>query len=189
MGDVDIELLQWRAARGGAVDWPPLSERPPLIEQPRVRSHAHKTIAGMPSKEYMHRWYLAHRDEENAKARRRQKENRAACAARKRSWRKRNPEKTRENNRRNCHRREALKRGQMGVVCQWYVKKLFALQHGRCFHCAEPLPAEFDIDHLRPYAMGGLHDDGNLALSCKPCNNARGGREDASPGPLAYSMI
>jgi 5-methylcytosine-specific restriction endonuclease McrA len=84
-------------------------------------------------------------------------------------------------------RRAARKIGQMGCVSTDYEIMLWRLQHGRCFHCAEPL-VTIHVDHLRPLGIGGLHDDGNLALSCATCNLGRPKHEDAGPGPLCYTM-
>ena len=32
------------------------------------------------------------------------------------------------------------------------------------------------IDHVLPVVSGGTHEDGNLAVTCKPCNLAKGDR-------------
>jgi hypothetical protein len=43
----------------------------------------------------------------------------------------------------------------------------------RCEYCHAPEAAfnfPFEIDHIRPTALGGRDEDGNLALVCRSCN-------------------
>ncbi|MGW8746521.1 HNH endonuclease [Streptomyces sp. NPDC055794] len=50
----------------------------------------------------------------------------------------------------------------------------------RCFHCAVPFAStdEATLDHLLPCAIWPLHQQFNLVLACRGCNEAKG---DALP--------
>lgn len=55
-------------------------------------------------------------------------------------------------------------------------------QGGRCHYCNRPGPScevgpddrPWHLDHKTPLARGGQDDEGNLVLSCKRCNLAKG---------------
>lgn len=43
-----------------------------------------------------------------------------------------------------------------------------------CFYCGQKIPRKFrSIDHLMPISRGGTHDEDNLVLCCRQCNNAK----------------
>ena len=55
------------------------------------------------------------------------------------------------------------------------LERLLFLQGGRCFFCAEAIPAgEASIEHLVAAANGGLKDDQNCVACCKTVNAALG---------------
>lgn len=77
--------------------------------------------------------------------------------------------------------RRARQRAAGGHVSRDIVRKLYALQKGKCPCCAAPLGRDFHLDHIVPLVDGGSHDDGNLQLLTGPCN-LRKNRKD----PIAY---
>ena len=45
----------------------------------------------------------------------------------------------------------------------------------RCMWCEELFtPEELTVEHIIPIARGGLDNNNNKGLACKPCNSARG---------------
>ncbi len=74
-----------------------------------------------------------------------------------------------------------------------------AMWRGRCVHCRTPLAVALDgepigdvtIEHIVPRSHGGADDLDNLALSCGPCNHAKGRREDRRrrTDPALVAMI
>ena len=62
------------------------------------------------------------------------------------------------------------------------VRLVFARAHDRCEYCQSPqdhCPDSFSIEHIHPQALGGGHDEENLALSCQGCNGFKGVRTTA----------
>lgn len=73
-------------------------------------------------------------------------------------------------------------------------KRRALARFGRCQWCNRPLTyATATADHVRPVALGGPDCPSNLALSCRPCNLARGAawREGAAPkyGPANWLEV
>ena len=67
--------------------------------------------------------------------------------------------------------RKAKKRMQTGAISKNIVKKLMALQSGKCTNCATDLHnSGHHLDHMMPIYLGGLHADENLQLLCPTCN-------------------
>ena len=54
---------------------------------------------------------------------------------------------------------------------QWWKRRV---AKGVCFYCGRTvLPRELTMDHIVPIARGGKSTKGNVAPSCKECNNAK----------------
>lgn len=106
--------------------------------------------------------------------------NRAAEAARKRTWKLENGDKVRAAARaayaRNphsslakYHRRRALKIASGGSYTARQIEALRQKQRGRCACCRKKL-ARFHADHVVPLVKGGSNDIGNIQLLCPTCN-------------------
>ena len=62
------------------------------------------------------------------------------------------------------------------------VRLVFARAQNRCEYCQTPedsCPDSFSIEHIYPQALGGTHDEDNLALSCQGCNGFKGAKTTA----------
>lgn len=58
-----------------------------------------------------------------------------------------------------------------GKVSRGIVKKLMALQKGKCTACKCSLSKSgHHLDHIMPLAKGGANTDDNVQLLCPPCN-------------------
>lgn len=67
--------------------------------------------------------------------------------------------------------RKAKKRMQAGQISKGIVKKLMALQEGKCTNCKADLhEVGHHLDHIMPIDLGGAHADENLQLLCPTCN-------------------
>lgn len=86
-----------------------------------------------------------------------------------REWRKANPEAVRASK----ARREAAMRGAEGEVSEAIVTQMLVDQDGLCAYCEVPLMAVYEIDHIVPIKLGGIHHWTNIAISCPPCNRRK----------------
>ena len=59
------------------------------------------------------------------------------------------------------------------------IRFVFARAQNRCEYCQSPqdhCPDPFSIEHIYPQALGGSHQNENLALSYQGCNEFKGVR-------------
>jgi hypothetical protein len=80
-------------------------------------------------------------------------------------WAIENPDKCRLKK----HRYYARRKRQLGEVSPNIIDRLFGDQKGLCFYCSGELQ-DYHLEHMIPISRNGLHDDGNLCLSCPTCN-------------------
>ena len=60
---------------------------------------------------------------------------------------------------------------------------VFARDGGRCQYCSRKVPRhDFTYDHVVPRAQGDKTEWSNVAISCSPCNQRKGGRTPAQAG-------
>ena len=90
--------------------------------------------------------------------------------------------KGREMRRAKRRRRRAREKGLLGTFSPDIEARLFEIQAGRCalLTCRKklsPKRSSYDLDHIMPLALGGLHEDENLQLLCRGCNLAKGSKE------------
>lgn len=52
-------------------------------------------------------------------------------------------------------------------------KAVFERDGSACTYCGDT-DGPFDLDHITPVALGGDNSEGNLTVSCKPCNLSKG---------------
>ena len=137
---------------------------------------------------YFARYSYEHRDELNAKTRKRRRENPALRAKRAESydrwlarnrqvvrwrvlkWQRENPEKVRA---RNARRRERKRGAAISdfTARQW---REVLEEHGhRCYYCGTT-DAKLQMEHRVPLARGGNHTKDNIVPACGPCNSKKG---------------
>ena len=96
--------------------------------------------------------------------------NREKIAERKRLYHEANPEKCREH----ARTRRARKRNQLGIVTPGIEAILLERTNHRCQApaCGKKVGGrlKYHLDHIRPLALGGLHEDDNLQILCGHCN-------------------
>lgn len=91
-----------------------------------------------------------------------------------RRYHARHPEKARDR----CRDRRARLVGAAGVVSPGIGSHLQRLQQGKCACCRTRLrPGNAHLDHVKPLAKGGLHEDSNLQVLCASCNLSKGKKE------------
>lgn len=83
-------------------------------------------------------------------------------------WRKRNPDKVREANRRIKAMRRKNERRQW-TPADW--DRLVARFDGRCAYCGER--KDLTLDHVVPVSRGGRHAAGNFLPACLSCNSSK----------------
>ncbi len=66
------------------------------------------------------------------------------------------------------HKRQALKKSQMGVVPDDYWEILISLFGNECMRCGST--TNLQLEHIVPVSKGGLHDMSNFQILCKSCN-------------------
>jgi 5-methylcytosine-specific restriction endonuclease McrA len=63
-----------------------------------------------------------------------------------------------------------------GNVSSDIIRRLLVSQLGLCVYCKADLVSDgmkYEIDHIMPIALGGLHEDSNLQLLCRSCNRRK----------------
>jgi hypothetical protein len=84
-------------------------------------------------------------------------------------WREQNPHKSRALQ----HNYRARKRG-AGSASVDIVERLMGLQRGKCACCRVDLSKTvYHVDHIEPLSKGGRHEDTNLQLLCRHCNQTK----------------
>ena len=106
-------------------------------------------------REYQRQWYAENKQKHHDRMKR---------------WRKNNPMKAREENRRKDHK----KRGVAGKIPKDIHVRLFAEQMGVCVCCGAMLGDDYHLDHIMPIALGGTNDESNLQLLKAECNMRKG---------------
>lgn len=71
----------------------------------------------------------------------------------------------------------AKRLGVLGIVTEGIIDILYKKQKGNCAYdihwCDNTLENYFEVDHILPIALGGLHEDANLQLLCFRCSRAK----------------
>lgn len=130
---------------------------------------------------------------ENARRRRRHRENPEKRKEAKRNyhhrhpervyaavarWRKNNPEKAALGFVATNHRRRARLREAAGTFTPADLRELRKLQHGRCGYCGILMTGkglhQETVDHVIPLSRGGSNAPDNLVLACRSCNARKG---------------
>ena len=55
---------------------------------------------------------------------------------------------------------------------------IFTRDRGICGICGKVAAEWWELDHIKPYKLGGLYIEWNLRLACRMCNQSRGARCD-----------
>lgn len=115
-------------------------------------------------------YYLENRDKCRASGTRWARANKKHRAKYEARRRKRNPELTRIR----WANRRARKRGAEGQYTAADIAYMYEQQKGGCCWCDVPLFGVYEVEHFWPISKGGNNSPGNVALSCKNCNRAKG---------------
>ena len=99
------------------------------------------------------------------------------AAARTAAWKAANPERFRENVRRNDAKNKSRRKAR--VMAGWVEpvnrNEVFRRWKGRCGICGELVdPDSFATDHIRPLSAGGEHSYANVQLAHAICNQRKG---------------
>ncbi|MBC8459258.1 MAG: HNH endonuclease [Deltaproteobacteria bacterium] len=62
---------------------------------------------------------------------------------------------------------------------EWREKRLVVIQEegAVCRYCGADCSEDTTVDHIVPVGKGGRSGRANLAVSCRPCNSRKGGKE------------
>ena len=111
------------------------------------------------------------------KARRRTDGYKAKKAKWRKSWKKRNPAKAREQKKACKHRRRArLKNNGIEDTSDYRARMTHPLVRQVCFYCGVDCTGAFHWDHRIPIAAGGPEAEWNLVIACPPCNLKKGAK-------------
>lgn len=98
--------------------------------------------------------------------------------------RDRNPERWLLQKRLHAQTRRARIARLLGSVSSDIITILMSLQRGKCAYCKCNLRlVPYELDHVVPLVIGGLHDDSNLQLLCRTCN-----REKSDHDPISFAQ-
>lgn len=112
------------------------------------------------------------------------KKNAAKVKADLRAWKDANPES------KIAHQatRRARKLGAGGKFTEGDILRIHAAQRGKCAYCRRALRGAYEIDHIKPFCLGGTNHPHNLQLTCsrgsKGHCNQRKGRKD----PIVFAQ-
>lgn len=87
------------------------------------------------------------------------------------SWRTRNPDKSKNQ----TQKRRFLKENQLGHFEPWYWEVICYLAKDLCLVCKKK--GSLTMDHIKPLSKGGLHDVQNIQPLCQSCNSQKGTKE------------
>lgn len=91
-----------------------------------------------------------------------------------RKWAQDHPEWAKELARTSRSNRRARKRNASGRWTREQIIQLLADQDYKCAACATDIIGHFERDHKMPLALGGSNDISNIQLLCLPCNRSKG---------------
>jgi 5-methylcytosine-specific restriction endonuclease McrA len=91
-----------------------------------------------------------------------------------RQWRRNNPDKSRGQS-----KRRRLKVA--GRLATGTIERIGTMQRWRCAICRASIRAKYQLDHITPLALGGLHEARNIQLLCGPCNMRKNAKD-----PIRY---
>ena len=92
-------------------------------------------------------------------------------------WRKNNPDIVRKLKRVSEAARRAKKLASGGRFSRHDVAALFDQQHGRCASCHSTIADGYEIDHVKPLALGGSNRLDNIQLLCPQCNRSKSAKD------------
>jgi 5-methylcytosine-specific restriction endonuclease McrA len=88
------------------------------------------------------------------------------------AWRIANPEKA-KTQRRNYKARRNLA---PGVLTAADTQAQYNRQKGKCFYCDAKVGDIYHVDHVVPFALGGLNIPENIVIACPACNLKKGAK-------------
>lgn len=90
-------------------------------------------------------------------------------------WREENPEKAKNNDRRKTMRYRARKKAAFVETVDPMV--LFERDKGICGICQKEIVMTFEVDHVVPLAVGGVHSYDNCQVAHPSCNRRKGANQ------------
>ena len=107
--------------------------------------------------------------------------NTRTALQRRNDWRRDNPERERETQRRTRARHPETNRANVeryrcrlkaapGNHTGDDIRNVMAEQGHRCAYCMQPLRPDFEVDHMTPLSRGGSNGPENIAAACISCN-------------------
>jgi hypothetical protein len=114
-------------------------------------------------------WQDANKERATITAKAWKAKNRDKVRAAVKKWQQLNPDAAKAIN----QNRRAREKQAIGKLSPDLLKKLFALQKGKCACCKKPLGDDYHMDHIMPLALGGTNTDDNIQLLRAKCNNQK----------------
>jgi len=124
-------------------------------------------------------WRAANSGRDREYSRLKYEANKEAVKAAANAWNRAHPERVKANSKawkaanpagRTEQKQNRRARRAGGRLSRGLIKKLFALQRGKCPCCSLPLGNDYHLDHKMPLALGGRNVDDNMQLLRKSCN-------------------
>ncbi len=132
----------------------------------RDRKYRQRRIAKDPQ------WHQADLARKREAQRRRRRQNPQKYIDYQTEYRKKHPEKLREDARCWSANRRARSRSTDGKYTTKDVKAQLKSQNGKCWWCGKKVK-KYDVDHLVPLSRGGTNHPNNIVIACPHCNRSR----------------
>jgi 5-methylcytosine-specific restriction endonuclease McrA len=140
-------------------------------ESPRRNPEAEAKWNAGQGKKYKSEWARTNKIRLNEKAREWKRANADKVKAAKADYYQRNPHISLLE----AHRRRGRARNAEGHFTHEDVKRIFAMQKGKCAACGKK--RKLTIDHIKPLVKGGSNWPSNLQGLCSPCNCKKQARD------------
>ena len=119
------------------------------------------------------KWYYDNREHNLEVSRLWREKNREHHRQLRTQWQKNNPDYVRASN----NRRRSRKYNNGKPMTSQEYRAWERSQPKICFYCGIHCADDYEVDHIVPYANGGVHQSHNLCIACMPCNRRKGAKD------------
>lgn len=164
------EIVQYHAAKKARLEAIATDAKTYLGAPCKHGHHAFRSVVGWQCVECRHLRTASIAEKKKVYDAKRQVAQREILTKKSLAWKRANPEKRKATSQNYKHKRRAQEESGMTGrdLAEWRRAALKV-----CAYCGADCAGKFHVDHVMPLALGGLHEAGNLAIACPPCNHRK----------------